>query len=262
MESYKNLVQYVLNNGTLRKNRTGIDTISLFGTWWTHDMNLGLPILTTKKINTKACIHELLWFIKGDTNIRYLNDNGVHIWDAWANEKGELGPIYGKQWTDFGPNHINQLDYVVNEIKTNPNSRRIVLSGWNPSDLKDMSLPPCHVLYQFYAEPETKQLSLCVYMRSADLFLGVPFDIAEGGLLLSMVAKVTDYKPSKLTYFFGDTHIYINHVGQLHTQLARDCFDLPTLELSDKANLQDFTFDDFDIVNYKHHGFLKGDVAV
>lgn len=262
MLSYKGLVDSVLTAGIERRNRTGINAISTFGNYWFHDMEQGLPILTTKKINIKACIHELLWFLKGDTNIKYLNDNDIHIWDPWADKNGDLGPIYGKQWTYSGPKHINQVQYVIDEIRNNPLSRRIIIDGWNPSDLEDMALPPCHILYQFYAEPEDKRLSLIVYMRSADIFLGVPFDIAEGGLLLSLIAKITGYKPHFLTYFFGDAHIYTNHVKQLGIQMERECLPLPTLELSYKKCIEDYTFEDFNIINYKHHGALKGDIAV
>lgn len=262
MLSYLSLANSVLINGTKRYNRTGIDTISIFGAELVHDMSQGMPVLTTKKINFRACVHELLWFLKGDTNIKYLTDNNVHIWDAWADENGDLGPIYGKQWTQFGPNKVNQIDYVINEIKTNPYSRRIVLCGWNPSDMQDMSVPPCHVLYQFYADPVSKELSLQVYMRSADIFLGLPFDIAEGALLLSMIAKVTGYKPRMLRYMLGDAHIYANHLEQVTTQLGRSTFELPTLELPEKSSIYDYTFEDIKLIDYKHHSFLKGDVAV
>lgn len=262
MITYKFLAKQVLNYGTIRPNRTGISTISLFGTSLRHDMAEGLPVLTTKKINLKACIHELLWFLRGDTNIKYLNDNGVHIWDPWADKNGNLGPIYGKQWRNSGQKRIDQVKYVINEILHNPWSRRIVLDAWSPSELDDMALPPCHILYQFQANPETNKLSLAVYMRSADIFLGVPFDIAEGGMLLSLIAKITCYTPDKLIYFFGDTHVYSNHINQLETQLARPCFELPKLELPEKGFIDDYTFEDFKIIDYKHHGALKGDIAV
>lgn len=262
METYKALATQILKEGSLRKNRTGIDTISLFGAAFEHNMADGLPVLTTKKIYIKGCIHELLWFLRGDTNIKYLTDNNVHIWDAWADENGDLGPVYGAQWIKSGPKKINQVQYIINEIKTNPFSRRIVLDSWSPSDIPDMALPPCHVLYQFYANPYTKQLSLNVYMRSADVFLGLPFDIAEGGLLLSLVAKVTGYKPDKLKYYFGDIHIYVNHLGALKTQLERPCFELPTLSLPFKDNIFEYEYSDFNIENYKHHGVLKADVAI
>lgn len=262
MESYKQLAQRVLEYGFRRSNRTGTDALTCFAFNLRHDMREGLPILTTKKINVKACIHELLWFLKGDTNIKYLQDNGVHIWDAWADENGDLGPVYGKQWIASGPKRVNQVKYVIDEIRNNPSSRRLVIDAWNPSDMPDMALPPCHILYQFYADPIGKTLSLSVYMRSADIFLGVPFDIAEGGLLLSLVAKVTGYMPYELYYTFGDAHIYVNHIEQINKQLERCTFVLPTLELPKKDSIFDYTFEDFKIKDYNHHGFLKGEVAV
>lgn len=262
MESYKALVERVLERGSIRQNRTGIQTISVFGESLVHDMRNGLPILTTKKIHIKSCIHELLWFLSGDTNIKYLNDNGVHIWDPWADANGNLGPIYGRQWTNSGPNHVNQVQKAVDLINNDPYSRRIIIDAWNPSDQPNMALPPCHILYQFYPEPITKELSLSVYMRSADVFLGVPFDIAEGGLLLSMMAQITGYTPAKLIYFFGDTHIYTNHLQQVHEQLSRTCFELPKLVLNKRDSIFDYKFEDFGIVAYMYHPTLKGSVAV
>lgn len=262
MESYKALVKRVLERGSIRQNRTGIQTISVFGESLVHDMRKGMPILTTKKIHIKSCIHELLWFLSGGTNIKYLNDNGVHIWDPWADANGNLGPIYGRQWTNSGPSHVNQVQKAVDLIINDPYSRRIIIDAWNPSDLPNMALPPCHVLYQFYPEPITKELSLSVYMRSADVFLGVPFDIAEGGLLLSMMAQITGYTPAKLIYFFGDTHIYTNHLVQIHKQLSRTCFELPKLVLNKRDSIFDYKFEDFGIVAYMYHPTLKGEVAV
>lgn len=262
MLNYQKLVSYVLEHGALRENRTGTDAISVFGASLTHDMRIGLPVLTTKKIYIKGCIHELLWFLKGDTNIKYLKDNGVHIWDEWADKDGNLGPVYGKQWISSGEKRINQVQYIIDEIKRNPYSRRIVLDAWSPSDLKDMALPPCHVLYQFYADPASKQLSLNVYMRSGDLFLGVPFDIAEGGLLLSMVAAVTGYKPYMLTYYFGDLHIYVNHLNAVKEQLSREPYSLPKLSLPIKESVFDYKYEDIRILNYKCHPTIKGKVAV
>lgn len=262
MQSYKDLVAYVLKNGTLRQNRTGIDTISTFGASLRHNMAKGLPILTTKKIYTKGCIHELLWFLKGDTNIKYLVDNNVHIWDAWADGNGDLGPVYGKQWIASGPKQINQVQACVNSIITDPYSRRHIIDAWNPSDLSDMALPPCHILYQFYPRPETRELSLSVYMRSADIFLGVPFDIAEGGLLLCMMAQITGYMPAELIYTFGDAHIYINHLNAIKTQMTRKCYALPRLELNSRDSIFDYEYSDFKITGYKSHGALKGEVAI
>lgn len=262
MESYKTLVKRVMKFGAEKENRTGTNAISAFSQIFFHDMANGLPVMTTKKINLKACIYELLWFIKGDTNIKYLNGHGVHIWDPWADENGDLGPVYGKQWTDSGKNHVNQLHYVINEIKNNPNSRRIIIDAWSPSELSEMALPPCHILYQFYAKPDTKSLSLCVYMRSADIFLGLPFDIAEGGMLLSLIAKITGYTPDKLTYMLGDAHIYVNHLDQIKEQIKREPYALPKLELPFKENIEDYVFEDFVITDYQHHGAIKGDIAV
>ena len=262
MENYKALVKRVLEHGSIRQNRTGIHTISVFGESLVHDMQKGMPILTTKKIHIKSCIHELLWFLSGDTNIKYLNDNGVHIWDPWADANGNLGLIYGHQWTNSGPSHVNQVQMAVDLIINDPYSRRIIIDAWNPSDLPNMALPPCHILYQFYPEPITKELSLGVYMRSADVFLGVPFDIAEGGLLLSMMAQITGYTPAKLIYTFGDTHIYTNHLQQVREQLSRTCFELPKLVLNKRDSIFDYKFEDFSIVDYKYHPALKGEVAV
>ena len=262
MRSYIRLAKQVLAEGNKRPNRTGVDTISLFGTRWEHDMQTGFPILTTKKVNFKACVHELLWFLSGDTNIKYLNDNGVHIWDAWADENGDLGPVYGKQWTDFGPNHINQVELLINTIKANPYDRRLIINAWNPSDMADMALPPCHVLYQFYPDPVTKTISLQVYQRSADMFLGVPFDIVEGGLLLTMVGQVTGYEPGKLIYIFGDTHVYTNHIEAFKVQFGRTFKRLPVLKLNKHFNLSDYKAEDFELLDYRHHSFIKADVAV
>ena len=262
MIAYKQLVKKVLGSGELRPNRTGIDTVSLFGETLVHNMQEGLPLLTTKAVNYKACIHELIWFLKGGTNIKYLNDNGVHIWDPWADENGDLGPVYGKQWTDSGFKHVNQVHEVIKLIQEDPYSRRILIDSWSPSELSEMALPPCHVLYQFYAEPKTKNLSLNVYMRSADLFLGVPFDIAEGGMLLTLISKLTGYTPYMLKYFFGDVHIYTNHLGAIKQQISRNCFKLPTLLLPTLSSIEDYKFEDFNIVNYKCHARLKGAVAV
>lgn len=262
MRSYIKLVKDVLADGVRRPNRTGVDTISVFGTRWEHDMRKGFPLLTTKKVNYKACIHELLWFLSGNTNIKYLNDHGVHIWDAWADENGDLGPVYGKQWVDFGPNHVNQVEQLIQGIRHNPYDRRHIICAWNPSDMPEMALPPCHVLYQFYPDPNSRDMDLQVYMRSADLFLGVPFDIAEGALLLSMVAATTGYTPRKLIYVFGDTHVYVNHVEPFKIQFARPVKALPQLRINKKPNIFDYRFGDFEIVDYKHGDPIKAAVAV
>lgn len=262
MIAYKNLLQKVLKQGALRENRTGVACLSLFGQQLRHDMSRGLPILTTKKIYIKGCIHELLWFLKGDTNIKYLVDNDVYIWNAWADENGDLGPIYGRQWIASGKNRVNQVQYVIDEIRNNPLSRRIVIDAWSPSELPEMALPPCHILYQFYVDTNNKRLNLSVYMRSADMFLGVPFDIAEGGLLLSMVAKVTGYTPGEMLYTFGDAHLYVTHIDKAQEQLSRSCFTLPTLNLPHKDSIFDYRYEDFEVFNYKCHSPLVAKVAV
>lgn len=259
---YLNLAKQLLLFTKARPNRTGINTFSTFGIRLEHNMADGFPLLTTKKIFFKGCVHELLWFLKGSTNIKYLVDNGVHIWDAWADEKGELGPVYGKQWIDCGPTHINQVEECIKAIKEDPYSRRIIINAYHVPDIKDMALPPCHVLYQFYCKPDTKQLSLQVYMRSADVFLGLPFDIAEGGLLLSLVAEVTGYKPDKLIYILGDAHIYENHREQMLEQVMRTPYKLPKLKLAPETNIFDYTFEDIKLIDYKAHSALKGKVAV
>lgn len=262
MHSYLDLVGKVRLFGKKRSNRTGVDALSFFGLTFKHDMQEGLPFVTVKKLNYRACIYELLWFLKGNTNIKYLVDNGVHIWDAWADKEGNLGPVYGKQWRDSGLKHIDQVQQVIDTIKKDPYSRRLIIDAWSPSELDDMALPPCHILYQFYVEPSEGTLNLSVYMRSADLFLGVPFDIAEGSLLLSLVAKVTGYVPSKLIYTFGDAHIYVNHISAVDTMLRNSPYALPTLNLPFKDSIFDYTFEDFEILNYKSHPFIKADVAI
>ena len=262
MKSYIDLAKHVLKNGVLRPNRTGTNALSVFGTRLEHDMSDGFPLLTTKKMYFRGCIHELLWFLSGSTNVKYLQDNNVHIWDAWADANGELGPVYGKQWTNYGDLGINQVANIIDLIKHNPHSRRILLDAWKADELHRMALPPCHILYQFYANPETKQLDLQVYMRSADVFLGVPFDIAEGGLLLTLIAEVTGYTPNKLIYCFGDTHIYENHIDQMREQVERDLLTLPAIEVAHKDSIFDYKFEDIKLINYSSHNSLKGIVAV
>lgn len=262
MKAYLDLAKKVLAEGVMRPTRTGINALSVFGTRLEHDMSEGLPLLTTKKMFFKGCVHELLWFLSGSTNVNYLKENGVHIWDAWADSAGNLGPVYGKQWVSYGDLGINQVANAVNLIKHNPYSRRIIIDAWKVDELHQMALPPCHILYQFYAEPMSKQLSLQVYMRSADVFLGVPFDIAEGGLLLALVAEVTGYTPDKLVYCFGDTHIYENHIDQMKEQVERKPLSLPTIELAHKDSIFDYKFDDIKLINYTSHKALKGLVAV
>lgn len=266
MQQYLDLLQKVLDTGVKRQDRTGTGTLSIFGAQMRFDMSKGFPLLTTKKLNTKAIIYELLWFIQGQTNIKWLNDNGVHIWDPWADENGELGRIYGYQWRNWtaeNGKHIDQLKNALETIKNNPTSRRIIVSAWNVGDLDKMALPPCHILYQFYVDTENKRLSLQLYQRSADLFIGVPFNIASYSLLLMMVAQVTGYQPGDFVHTLGDTHIYLNHIEQVKLQLSRTPKPLPTVELNPEVKcLFDFTYDDIKIKNYDAWPHIKAPVAV
>ena len=266
MQQYLDLLQKVLDTGVKRQDRTGTGTLSIFGAQMRFDLSKGFPLLTTKKLNTKAIIYELLWFIQGQTNIKWLNDNGVHIWDPWADENGELGRIYGYQWRNWtaeNGKHIDQLKNALETIKNNPTSRRIIVSAWNVGDLDKMALPPCHILYQFYVDTENKRLSLQLYQRSADLFIGVPFNIASYSLLLMMVAQVTGYQPGNFVHTLGDTHIYLNHIEQVKLQLSRTPKPLPTVELNPEVKcLFDFTYDDIKIKNYDAWPHIKAPVAV
>jgi len=244
-------------------DRTGVGTISTFGYQMRFDLQKGFPLLTTKKLHLKSIIYELLWFIKGDTNIKYLNDNGVTIWDEWADENGNLGPIYGKQWRSWTNNgkNIDQLSSLIDSIKTNPNSRRLIISAWNVGELEEMALPPCHVLFQFYVANE--RLSCQLYQRSADVFLGVPFNIASYALLTMMIAHVTGLKPGEFIHTFGDVHLYLNHVEQAKTQLQRQPRQLPEMIINkDVKSIFDFTYEDFKLINYDPHPHIKADVAV
>lgn len=266
MKKYLDLLSYVLNYGEKREDRTGTGTISLFGNTQTvYDLRDGFPLVTTKKMFTKGIIHELLWFIKGDTNIKYLTDNGVHIWDAWADKNGDLGRIYGAQWREWrvnSRNKIDQLKSVIDMIKNDPYSRRLIVNSWNVGELDKMNLTPCHCFYQFYVS-NYGYLDLQLYQRSADLFLGVPFNIASYSILLSMVAQVCGLKPRRFIHTIGDGHIYLNHVEQVKKQLIREPFALPKLELNPNVrNIFDFKYEDIKIVDYKCHTAIKGDVAV
>ena len=288
MKQYLDLLRYVLKNGKVRKNRTSIDTISTFGYQTTYDISEYFPLLTTKKVYFKGIITELIWFIKGDTNIKYLVDNKCNIWNEWPYEKfrksidfkgeslkdfvekikssnefatkyGDLGPVYGKQWRNF--NGFDQLKWLINEIKTNPNSRRLIISAWNPNDVSKMALPPCHSLFQFYVDGD--KLSCQLYQRSADVFLGVPFNIASYSLLTYIIAKYTGLKPGKFVHTFGDLHIYINHIDQVNEQLKRTPKSLPKLKLINlPENIEDLTLDNFVIEDYDHYPIIKGKVAV
>jgi thymidylate synthase len=264
MKQYLHLLQTILDNGVEKKDRTGTGTISVFGHQMRFDLNEGFPVVTTKKLHLKSIIHELLWFLAGDTNIKYLNDNGVRIWNEWADEKGDLGHIYGYQWRSWpaaGGRHIVQISEVVASIKNNPDSRRHIVNAWNVGELDNMKLPPCHVLFQFYVAGG--KLSCQLYQRSADVFLGVPFNIASYALLTLMMAQVTGLKPGDFVHTFGDVHIYSNHLEQVKLQLTREPYPLPSMIINPEVkNIFDFKFDDFKLVNYQAHPHIKGDVAV
>jgi len=264
MQNYLNLLQAVLENGAVKSDRTGTGTRSLFGRQIRFDLSKGFPMLTTKKLHLKSIIHELLWFISGDTNIKYLNDNGVRIWNEWADESGELGPVYGKQWRRWeGPNGAihDQFTALIDGIKNNPDGRRHIVSAWNVSDIQNMALPPCHCLYQFYVA--NGKLSCQLYQRSADVFLGVPFNIASYALLVLMVAQVCDLEPGEFVHTFGDVHLYSNHVEQAKLQLTRTPKGEPQMKLNPEVkDIFNFTFSDFELINYDPHPHIKAAVAV
>ncbi|BAG83773.1 MAG: thymidylate synthase [Candidatus Azobacteroides pseudotrichonymphae] len=256
MKQYLDLCNRVLSEGVKKKDRTCTGTVSIFGYHMHFNLKDGFPLLTTKKLHVKPIIHELLWFIKGDTNIKYLNDHGVYIWDKWANKNGDLGPIYGKQW-----NFKNQLRTAVDNIKNNPDSRRIIVNSWNVKDLTSMALPPCHVLFQFYIS--NGELSLQMYQRSADIFLGLPFNIASYSLLLKMVAQVTNLKEGKFIHVLGDAHIYLNHLEQIQLQLTRSPKTLPIMKInSEVKSIFDFKYEDFELERYTPYPHIKGEVSV
>jgi len=267
MRQYLDLLRHVMDHGTRREDRTGTGTISIFGAQLRFDLADGFPLITTKKVHLRSVIHELLWFLRGDTNVQYLRDNGVTIWDEWADERGELGPVYGAQWRSWRGHDgrtIDQMQWVLEEIRRNPDSRRLIVSAWNPTDVPKMALPPCHTMFQFYVSGGGDgRLSCQLYQRSADLFLGVPFNIASYALLTHMVAHVTGHAPGEFIHTFGDAHIYANHLEQVHLQLARDPRPLPRLELN--AGVKDlfaFRFDDIVIHGYDPHPAIKAPVAV
>ena len=274
MKQYLDLVKHVLENGNNKEDRTGTGTKSVFGYQMRFDLSKGFPMVTTKKLHLKSIIHELLWFIKGDTNIKYLQDNGVKIWNDWADENGDLGPVYGHQWRNWNSDDIDQLQEVITTIKNNPDSRRMLVAAWNPSVLPDTSvsfsenvannkaaLPPCHAFFQFYVADG--KLSCQLYQRSADIFLGVPFNIASYALLTMMIAQVCDLEAGDFVHTFGDAHIYNNHKEQFDLQLSRDTKTLPTMKINpDVKNIEEFTFDDFELINYNPHPGIKGAVAV
>jgi thymidylate synthase len=264
MQQYQELLQHILDHGTQKNDRTGTGTISHFGYQMRFNLKDGFPMVTTKKLHLKSIIYELLWFIKGDTNVKYLQENGVKIWDEWAREDGDLGPVYGKQWRSWkGANGetFDQLMDIIHQLKTNPDSRRMIISAWNVSELKDMALMPCHSLFQFYVAD--RKLSCQLYQRSADVFLGVPFNIASYALLTMMIAQVCDLALGDFVHTFGDVHIYNNHLDQVKLQLSRTPYPLPTMKINpDKKNIEDFVFEDFTLENYQCHPHIKGEVAV
>lgn len=264
MKQYHDLLRKVLETGTKKSDRTGTGTISIFGYQMRFDLAEGFPLLTTKKVHTKSIIHELLWFLKGDTNIKYLKDNGVGIWDEWADANGNLGPVYGSQWRSWHTpdgRTIDQITNVIEQIKKTPDSRRLIVSAWNVADIDKMKLPPCHAFFQFYVLDD--KLSCQLYQRSADIFLGVPFNIASYALLTMMVAQVCDLKLGEFIHTFGDAHIYSNHMEQVNLQLSRDFRPLPQMKINSAVkNIFDFKFEDFTIENYNPHPHIKGAVAV
>lgn len=264
MKQYLDLMKHVLKNGEERKDRTGVGTLSVFGYQARYDLNEGFPLVTTKKLHVRSIIHELLWFLKGDTNIKYLKENKVRIWDEWADENGDLGPVYGKQWRRWEAKEqiIDQIGDLVEGLKNNPQSRRHIVSAWNPADIKDMALPPCHTLMQFYVSGDGK-LSCQLYQRSADIFLGVPFNIASYALLTMMLAQVCDLKLGDFVHTMGDAHLYLNHLEQAQTQIKRKPHPLPKMKINPEVkDLLDFKYEDFELIDYVAHPHIKGEVAV
>jgi len=271
MKQYLDLLQYVLDNGTERLDRTGTGTIGVFGYQMRFPLSDGFPVLTTKKLHLRSIIYELLWFLRGDTNIQYLHDHKVTIWDEWADENGDLGPVYGSQWRSWPDGNggtIDQIANVVREIKENPFSRRLMVTAWNPAEMQEMALPPCHCLFQFYVQPSRNEggkgrLSCQLYQRSADIFLGVPFNIASYALLTMMMAQVCDLEPGDFVHTLGDAHIYKNHLEQVHLQLSREPRPLPTMHINpDVKDIFSFDFEDFSLQDYNPHPHIKGEVSV
>ena len=264
MKQYLDLMQDILDNGSEKGDRTGTGTLSVFGRQMRFDLSKGFPLLTTKKLHIRSIVYELLWFLNGDTNIKYLNDNGVSIWDEWADENGDLGPVYGHQWRSWpAPDGttVDQITQVLNQIKNNPDSRRHIVSAWNVPEVNSMALPPCHTMFQFYVADG--KLSCQLYQRSADYFLGVPFNIASYALLVHMFAQQCDLEPGEFVWTGGDVHLYINHLEQAKEQLTRDTMELPQLNIKRKPNsLFEYQYEDFEIVNYKAHPTIKAPIAV
>lgn len=264
MQQYLDLIRRVLAEGVLKEDRTGTGTISVFGHQMRFNLEDGFPLVTTKKLHLKSIIYELLWFLKGSTNVKYLQDNGVRIWNEWAKEDGELGPIYGYQWRswpDYSGGHIDQVLQVIESIKNNPDSRRHIVSAWNVGQIDQMQLPPCHILFQFYVA--NGRLSCQLYQRSADIFLGVPFNIASYALLTMMVAQVCGLKPGDFVHTLGDSHIYCNHIEQVKLQISREPRPLPVMKINPSIrNIDEFSFEDFELTGYDPHPHIKGDIAV
>jgi thymidylate synthase len=264
MMQYLDLMRHVLENGVKKDDRTGTGTLSVFGYQMRFDLGKGFPALTTKKLHLKSIIHELLWFLKGDTNVRYLQERGVSIWNEWADETGDLGPVYGAQWRRWRAadgREIDQISQVIDQIKTNPDSRRLIVSAWNAGELERMALQPCHVLFQFYVAEA--RLSCQVYQRSADIFLGVPFNIASYALLVLMIAQVTGLKPGELVHTLGDAHLYLNHLEQARLQLTREPLSPPRMKINPSvSSIFDFKYEDFELVGYQSHPHIKAEVAV
>ncbi|MGQ1889629.1 thymidylate synthase [Thermophagus sp. OGC60D27] len=264
MKQYKELLKRVLDEGIEKKDRTGTGTISVFGHQMRFNLQEGFPLLTTKKMHLKSIIHELLWFIKGSTNVQYLQENGVRIWNEWADEDGGLGPIYGYQWRswpDYQGGHIDQLQQVIDSVQNNPDSRRHIVSAWNVGQLDEMNLPPCHILFQFYVA--NGRLSCQLYQRSADIFLGVPFNIASYALLTMMIAQVAHLEPGDFVHTLGDAHIYLNHIEQVKLQLTREPRSLPVMALNPSVRkIDDFVYEDFTLSNYNPHPHIKGEISV
>lgn len=261
MKQYLDLLQDIMDNGVDKLDRTGVGTRSVFGRQMRFNLSKGFPLVTTKKVHLKSIIHELLWFIKGSTNIKYLQDNGVRIWNEWADENGDLGPVYGSQWRNWNGEGIDQLAEVIDKLKHNPNDRRMIVSAWNVGKIAEMRLPPCHMMFQFYVA--NNKLSCMLYQRSCDMFLGVPFNIASYALLTMMIAQVCGLEPGEFIHTLGDTHIYHNHFEQVREQLSRQPLPLPVMKLNPAVkNIDDFTYDDFTLEGYESYGKLSAPVAV
>lgn len=262
MLEYHKLLRNVLENGIYRMDRTGTGTISVFGTQSRYNLTEGFPIVTTKKLHLKSVIHELLWFISGNTNVKYLQDNGVTIWDEWCSPNGDLGPVYGSQWRNWNNVGIDQLKNVIESIQEDPHGRRHIVTAWNPEALKDMALPPCHMFFQFYVDDENR-ISLQMYQRSADVFLGVPFNISSYALLLMMVAQVTGYTPHEFIHTIGDAHLYVNHIEQAKLQLSREPLESPIMDINPNIkNIDDFKFEDFILKGYDFYPAIKADISI